>query len=250
MISSLAAFSDNGWFQDYVLINLNGDGTTAPKGYYWIGDNPNYGTQLNGTVFGTDLAPVTSLVIDGCDMKYWNNDATRPTGGAFYFKIMSSDNTTEVVPATEIIWNQTGPTDNGYGQLTNYQGLKSGANIDLLSFSGIKSNTTYKLHIWAKNWGSSVGDVYLNNGGPNYQATFTTGTIVHTGVSKLETSLQLSGANGKVTAHFDGSAKVELFNVSGQLMHAATVSNEFTQQVPSGAYLLRINGKTHKVLVR
>jgi len=248
MLSSLAAFSGNGWLQDYVLINLNGDGTaggTDGTGYYWIGTDPSYGTKLDGTVFGTVLAPVTSLVIDGCDMRYWNDGATRPTGGAFYYMIKSADNTTEVVPATEVIWTQNSLGGN------DYQGLKSGPSIDLLSFSGIKSNTTYKLHIWAKNWnGQDGGDSWLNNGGNNYQATFTTGTIVHTGVSKLETSLQLSGANGKVTARFDGSAKVELFNVSGQLMHTATVSNEFTQQVPSGAYLLRINGKTHKVLVR
>jgi hypothetical protein len=244
MLSSLAAFSANGWWSDYVLINLNGAGTSGGSsgiGYYWIGSDPSYGTQLQGINFGT----VSSLVIDGCDMRYWDDTKTR-AGGAFYYMIKSADNSTEIVPATEVIWTQTASGDH------DYQGTKYGANIDLLAFSAIHSNTTYTLHIWAKTWDgvSSSGDMWLNNGGSNYVATFTTGTIVHTGVSKLESSLQLSGANGKVTARFDGSAQVELFNVSGQLMRSSYVSNEFSQNVQQGAYLLRINGKTHKVLVR
>ena len=97
-------------------------------------------------------------------MKYWGTNADR-TGGAFYYKIMDASNSTQIVAPTEILWNQNSIGGN------DFQGTSSNA-VDLLS--NLTPGTTYKLHIWAKSWGSSQGDSWLSNGSNNYIATFTT----------------------------------------------------------------------------
>jgi len=159
IILSLTSFAANGWFSDYVKIDVNGVGTSpAPTGWYWIGGDPSYATQLNGINFGT----VNSLVITGCDMKYWSNEGR--DGGAFYYKIMDSDNSTVVVAEVEKTWTQA------YLGGNDFQGTTT---ISDNILTGLTPGTTYKLHIWAKSWGAG-GDSWLNNGGANYVATFTT----------------------------------------------------------------------------
>ena len=144
-----------GWYHDYVKINYNNTG----ENFYWIGTNPSYGTQLQGTSFGN----VSSLAIMGCDMKYWSDGQER-IGGAFYYKIMSADGLTTIVAPVETIWVQS------YLGGNDYQGLKT-ISVDLLA--GLAQNTTYQLHVWAKSWGSSQGDSWLSNESANYVATFT-----------------------------------------------------------------------------
>ena len=145
------AFGWTGWFSDYVLIG----GEVAPDNYYWVGSDPSYGTEFNGHDFGS----VTSLIIKGCDFKYWSDTQDR-AGGAFYWRINTGT-------ATEVIWVQSGPNGN------DYQGLLSGQSIDVCN--GLSAGQTYELQIWAKSWdgGGGQGDSWLNNGGANYVATFT-----------------------------------------------------------------------------
>ena len=101
VIASLS-YAATGWFQDYVIFSGN---------YYWIGDNPNFGTQFDGHDFGT----VTALSITGADMRYWSDNQDR-TGGAFYYMIKDlSDNI--IVSATEVLWTQS------YQGGNNYQGI-------------------------------------------------------------------------------------------------------------------------------
>ena len=146
-------FGADGWYSDYILIN----GESAPDNYYWIGSDPGYvgSTGLDGHDFGT----VSSLLtINGCDLKYWT-EATDRVGGAFYWRINTGT-------ATEVIWDQTALGGN------DYQGTLSGLNIDVLS--GLTPGQTYELQIWAKSWGGY--DMWLNNSGANYVATFTVAT--------------------------------------------------------------------------
>ena len=235
LLATISSFAASGWWSDYVTIDINGAGSTAPTGWYWIGSDPSYATQFAGANLGT----VSSMVITGCDLKYWSNTQDR-AGGAFYYKIMSSDGTTEVVPPVETIWTQTALGGN------DYQGTTTVA-INLLA--GLSKNVTYQSHIWAKSWGTD-GDVYLNNSGANYVATFTTSSIITTAPSNLESSLKLSGANGKVSARFDGSANVQLYSAAGQLIRSVNAVNEFSENVQAGMYLVRVNGATHKVMVK
>jgi hypothetical protein len=154
---SMLSFGATGWFNDYVMINVNGTGTVAPTGWYWIGSDPSYATALQGTNFGT----VTSLVIEGCDMKYWSDTQDR-AGGAFYYKVTNTAGNVDIIASTEVIWDQTPLGGN------DYQGLKT-TSIDLLT--GLPYGS-YKLHVWAKSWGTD-GDSWLSNSGANYVATFT-----------------------------------------------------------------------------
>lgn len=156
LVLFIATHAATGWYQDYVLFSIN----NSSNAYYWIGSNPSFGTQLNGNNFGT----ISTLRITGCDMKYWGTNADR-TGGAFYYKIMDASNSTQIVAATEILWNQNSLGGN------DFKGTSANT-IDLLS--NLTPNTTYKLHVWAKSWGSSQGDSWLSNNGNDYVATFTT----------------------------------------------------------------------------
>lgn len=145
-----------GWFQDYILISKNAQTPT----YYWIGTNPNFGTELNGTNFGT----INSLFITGADMKYWAQSANNRTGGAFYYII--KDGSTTIKGPIEVIWNHASIGGNDYqGTITT--------EIDLIT--GLEPSKNYKLHIYAKSWGDG-GDSWLSNNGNNYVADFTTPT--------------------------------------------------------------------------
>ena len=160
IFTSLSMHAATGWYSDYIKINVSGAGTAGPTGWYWIGGNPGYATQLAGTNFGT----ASSLVITGCDMKYWSDTQDR-TGGSFFYKIMTSDNTTQIIAPVETIWSQA------YLGGNDYQGTTT---VSINLFTGLSASTTYNLHVWAKHWGTGQGDNYLSNGGANYIATFTT----------------------------------------------------------------------------
>ncbi|MBZ0242731.1 MAG: hypothetical protein K8F24_05920, partial [Bacteroidales bacterium] len=143
-----------GWYADYIIVAVNGSGSA----YYWIGADPTFGTQLQDHDFGT----VSSLVITGVDMKYWGDNGDR-TGGAFYYKIMSSDGNTVIVGDTEVLWDQAFLGGN------DFQGTKT---LDINVLNSLVAATEYKLHIWAKSWGTSEGDSWLSNNGANYVASF------------------------------------------------------------------------------
>lgn len=228
LMVSASTFGAMGWFQDYVLLKLNG----GSDSYYWIGSNPNFGTELNGANLGT----VSTLTI-GCDMKYWSDPKDR-SGGAFYFRIMSADNTTEIVAPVEVVWTQTVLEGN------DYQGL-SATTTNVLA--GLANSTTYKLHVWAKNWGTQ-GDNWLSNAGANYVATFT--TDLGTNVNNTRSGLKIFTVKNEIKAEFNGKAHIELFTVTGQLIKSVNVENNFSGTVHPGIYMLRINGSTHRVLVK
>ena len=231
LLAGSNVFANTGWYSDYILLNINNGG----QGYYWIGDNTNFGTQFDGTNLGT----VNTFVLTGCDMKYWSDTQDR-TGGSFSYEIMSADGNTQIVAPVETIWNQTSMGGNDYNGTTTIS-----VNLKL----GLSASTTYKVIVWAKSWGSGQGDSYLSNNSANYVATFTTG--LGTGVNEKEQpDLSISTKSGSVTARFDGIAQVDLFSINGQLIRSAKVENQFTQALSRGAYLLRVNGQTHKVLVQ
>jgi hypothetical protein len=217
-----SVYSATGWFQDYVLINPNGAGSN----HYWIGSNPNFGTQLQGNNFGT----VSSLVITGCDMRYWSDTQDR-LGGAFYYKIMSADGNTQITAPVENIWNQSGPSGN------DYQGFLANLTIDLLS--GLSANTTYQLHVWAKSWGSNQGDSWLTNSGANYVATFTTQPNTFTG-----SGLWSSASNW----NFGVPANTSNANISGNVtvnsdvtISSLTINNGYSLTI-NPTFSLTVNG--------
>ena len=157
---ALYGWADSGWFQDYIILNVNGGiDDDENNGYYWIGSYSEYGNDFDEQ----DLGEVSSLILDGCDFRYWDNGNDRD-GGSFFYQIRNAEGVEiDGLSAIEKIWEhvETGGND--------YQGTLSGLGIDLLN--GLDNNT-YQLHIWAKSWGTD-GDSWLSNGSNNYVATFT-----------------------------------------------------------------------------
>jgi len=232
LFANLFAFAGTDWYNDFVSINVNSTGSAL----YWIGSSPGSGTELNSNNFGS----VSSLIITGCDMKYWSDTQDR-TGGAFYYKIMSADGVTQIVAPVEVIWTQ-----NKLVAANDYQGTIT-VSIDLLS--GLTNNTGYKINVWAKHWGSGQGDNYLSNSSANYVASFTKSVSI-AGIEQIKFQPIITTQFGKIIANFVGKAQVQLFTSTGQLISSTTAENEFSKMVKSGVYLLRIDGQSHKVLVQ
>ncbi|MDD2799225.1 MAG: hypothetical protein PHV20_11595 [Bacteroidales bacterium] len=160
-----------GWYQDYIKLNVNETGVAGPTGYKWIDSDPSYGSSL---VAG--LGNVTSLKLDGADMKYWSDTQDR-TGGSFFYEVKSADGVTTYIAATEVIWTHSSLGGN------NFQGISSDLNVDLLA--GIPAGTACKVTVWAKSWGTGQGDSWLTNGGANYVATFTKASVAITGAAVI-----------------------------------------------------------------
>lgn len=117
-------------------------------------------------------------------------------------------------------WTNTGGGHSNTVLMTSISSMKSGQVWIVIN----KSST-------ADNWGVNVP---LN-----------TSTI-----EPNKNEITISEQNGLIKARFSGIAQVELFNATGKLISSTSATNEFTQSVTNGIYLLRINGQTHKVLVR
>ena len=71
-----------------------------------------------------------------------------------------------------------------------------------------------------------------------------------TGMAAIESSVQ-AWANGQdIQAVFDGVQRIQVYTVSGQLLHEIQAEGTFSYPATRGLYLLRIGGDTHKVAVK
>lgn len=70
----------------------------------------------------------------------------------------------------------------------------------------------------------------------NYLVTVEQNTFIHV-------------ENNLLKVNIDGAAQIELFTVSGQIIRSQQIESQFNLYLNSGAYLLRLNGKTHKILI-
>ena len=150
------AMAATGWYNDYLQISQNGGGDygyslTYPTGGEWD---------------GADLGEVYSLTLSSMTLWYWS-DAQDRDGGALYYQIFDGVSPTPIVGPTEIIWTQS------YEGGVNYYGSYT-TPINLLSGATLADEQTYYLQFWAKSWGTTEGDSFLNNGGDpqNYEASF------------------------------------------------------------------------------
>jgi len=75
---------------------------------------------------------------------------------------------------------------------------------------------------------------------------------VYTQATTIQSTGVLSSAYGlknQIIASLEGKVLIELYTITGQLIYKETATGKFVYPVSSGIYLLRVNGKTHKVLV-
>lgn len=74
-------------------------------------------------------------------------------------------------------------------------------------------------------------------------------------ISTYVPETEMSGAkifvvNGSIVAEFDGSKLVELYSVTGQMLYRGVANGNFRRATPAGIYLLSIDSKKVKVLVK
>ncbi len=146
-----SAFAQTGWWSDFIRVSVDG----GADAYYWIGDDPSWGTEFAGSNIGT--VNVGGSIQLGADMRYWGEGGDRE-GGAFYYSVNGD-------PEVETIWTQTALGGN------DFQGLldpTDGPNVAAGAPVG-----THELAVWAKSWGSTEGDSWLNNDGDNFVGSFT-----------------------------------------------------------------------------
>ena len=124
---------------------------------------------------------------------------------------------------------------------------KSTAGTNAFAGYSLTNGTTYSLKVWF-NATDGTATVWDSNNSANYVASFTYN--LSTGMNLNQSSVSILSESGLINAKFDGTANVELYTFNGQLINKVIVENHFNQKVNSGAYLLRINGETHKLIVR
>lgn len=106
------------------------------------------------------------------------------------------------------------------------------------SDTDLSTQTGYTYTFYSENYN------YYSDGSEVSYSTISTNIDLEP-VSKLI----ISSTANQIDVRFSGSALLELFNINGQLIHSGKVENQFSQKVNPGIYILRINGKTHKVVV-
>ncbi|GHU68672.1 hypothetical protein FACS189413_06140 [Bacteroidia bacterium] len=63
-------------------------------------------------------------------------------------------------------------------------------------------------------------------------------------------ALKVASANGVLQVAFEGKASVKLYSVSGQLLDQTPAVNQYTKSLSQGIYILNVDGKAQKVLVK
>ncbi|MDD3321112.1 MAG: hypothetical protein PHS59_06685 [Paludibacter sp.] len=125
---------------------------------------------------------------------------------------------------------------------------KSTTGVNVFTGYSLTKAQTYSLKVWFSAT-DGTNTLWDSNNSANYIATFT--YDLGTGNNEnYKNSTSVYSINNSIEARFDGKAQVKLFAINGQLIYSANLENEFSFIVNSGAYLVNINDKTHKVIVR
>lgn len=106
------------------------------------------------------------------------------------------------------------------------------------------ANGTYDLVIWYET--VCHGDTIKSS---EYATSFTVNNEP-TSIENASINASISANNGIINATFEGTANVQLYTVSGQLINGTVATNNFSQAVQSGIYLLKMNEKVFKVIVK
>jgi len=253
------------WAKSFVTVTSNGTlyNYGIATNQTWTIDN----NWVSNTAFDTyNFGTPTTLVLNGgygesgC---YGADDFIDASSFVLYYRAYSTTGTAGS-------WNSIALNNSFYSsgdRLTATSTLNSiynkvSAGVDVRALVGNAVGTYYLEVVLAKTqyWQTTASTWITANGDQNtafilaptstgYKATFTISSASAVEQQKLP-SLKISGNSGLIHVSFDGTAQVELYTMNGQLIRSEKVEQQFTEAVKNGAYLLRINGETHKVLVR
>lgn len=198
-----------------------GNSYITVNGVWYTGSNPT--VQSAGLFQSANIGSFSTNFILGGELQVYPNLSS---AASMYYKIDSGSFTEISLPNN----GSSGNNSKHYGQST-------------ISVSGL-TNGSHSIAIYFQ-----AGTVYDSNLSANYVASFTKTSLTDLNPN-FESSVNIFTQNGEINVLFDGTAKVELFSLTGELIQSGTVVNRFVQNVQNGVYLLRLNGKTHKLLVQ
>jgi len=246
-----SAFAGGGWAD--CAVNITKDGGAS---YLYSLGNETWGDGdwvINTAFDGLNLGTPTSLVLNGALGDGWTDDSPGYTATSFvlYYRVYKST-------ATPGSWSQIALDNVNLKNGNNYVYDKITANINILALATLSGTNTYILEVAMSknqyytggNWNSMIPGgqaIAYDNTVAGYKATFT--KSITTGVQTVTLNAKVYSGKNQVEARFNGTAQVELYTTAGLLLNKTSATNQYSQTVKPGAYLLRINGDTHKVLV-
>ncbi|MDD2799158.1 MAG: T9SS type A sorting domain-containing protein [Bacteroidales bacterium] len=250
LLSTLPAFAGGGWATCAVSITKDSD----PAYNYrlnnegWTDGTWGLNTDFQGTNFGTPF----SLTLNGGSGNGWTDDTPGYTTASF--KIYYRAYLTSGTPGT---WSQLDLDFQAYHTGNNYIYDKSGANINVLS---LVPNVTgaYTLEVVISknqfytggNWNSMEPGgqaVAYSDATAGYTATF---NILATGIHQNAIDANITSAHNVITVDAANNSVLEIYSISGQNIDRAIANGRYTKSLKSGAYIVKVNGKAQKVMVK
>ena len=149
---NIALSQSAGFNSTYLILDINNSGAV----YYDLN-----ATTANADLNGIDFGTINNLVIKGFEHNVWKCNGADIYGTNLYYQINSGS-------ITSLNSSYISGSSNGCGGADQQWGLSNGSTNIL---NGL-SPGNYTLTVFG-NFNSSIGDVWDNNSGSNYVATFT-----------------------------------------------------------------------------
>lgn len=114
------------------------------------------------------------------------------------------------------------------------------------------ANGSYSLSFWieSKYKGQYGEDVLtLNNGGTPFTASFAISNLTSI-EQKEKNEAKVSALNGSINVSIEGESIVEIYSISGKLVNQDIINNEYSVAVQAGVYIVKVNGKSYKLIVQ
>ena len=257
-ISLIPVQAGSNWANVGVTLNTNGGGNYTYLldigGNYSVTTNLLSNTTFSGHDFGNFVIGTNTLVLDGGigAGAAWSGDYFTTSSFVIYYRAYSTTGSAGSW-SSFVLNNQT--TYSG----SNAEYNATGAAIDVLGLVGNTPGTYYleivmsKLQYWnsgSSNYTSMIPggqETPYSSSTAGYKATFT--IPLGTGIATVPNDFALSVANKTISARFSGAASIQLLTISGQLIENRVANGNFQKSVQQGIYIVKVNGKSYKVVV-
>jgi len=263
LLAGSYASADGFWARSFVTITSNG---TLYN--YGIATNQTWtcdGNWVSNTVFDTfDFGTPTTLVLNGGygeSGSYGVDDFIDASSFILYYRAYLTTGTAgswNSIPLNNLFYSNGDRLTPTSTLNSIYNNVSAGIDIRALVGNAVGNYTLEvvlaKTQYWqttASTWITANGNqtaAYVPATTTGYKATFSVSSTSGVELKKVP-SLKISTKTGIINASFEGTAQVELYTINGQLIRSVKAESQFSEAVNKGAYILRVNGDTHKVLV-
>ena len=207
--------------------------------------------QIKVGTSGTFVAPDASFA--GTNLGTFNNSSALKIGASL--KAYSLLQAVNVADVTATLYYQI--TKSGYD--SGIQGLAlatTGTTMTNATFTNATDldvstgleNGDFTLKVW---YGATCFEdtLLIDNTGAGYSASFSVNNVA-TSFENPTIATKISTENGIINASFDKTVEVKLFTIAGQLVNQTVATKNYSQAVQQGVYILYVNGKSHKIIVK